>query len=477
MLLALILSCSCLEWELVQELKTDANSSLYGHSIAYSKQRFVVGANWENNMTYKKAGALYIYDYDALQSKYVLKQKIIETSGLDFQGRSVEIKATGTDVRITSDGKRIITSASSSNVMHGGSKITSAGCILVYDLNESTDLFERVNILTVAVPKANTGLGRNLDSSSDGKYIAAAATDKFVVQTNMSGEVFVFTEQTSNSWVVTNPLVPNGISFQYDSRVGSDLQFMDASTLMIATNARYSNMTGAFTFKKQGDDWIQNEEAVFPIDPTGTTFLNYGDRLAMPDDTKSFLAFTAAGANYTEGAIYIVAKNSSDIWDSNPVQTIKLPEGWHLYDVDFCGQNNLVLFDPLYSGTSFDNGGVMYYVKENGQFVMKSEIFPPHNISHQMFGSAVSFSEDCKTMIIGAHSKGNPFGEAAGEAYSDNGVYVYRVKEDSNDSDDDNTTLIVVASIAGGAIIIGLVVFFSISLRKNKQNDDVPNTI
>jgi len=485
MIFFFIVSIHSVEWKLDQIIKPDIdNFGIFGRAVAVSSPTsnvIAVSASWETVGNQYKLGTVYVFRYDATQKEFVQSQKLIPSN----TNNRVVLNNTGSTCKISSDGTRIVAGAPYSTV----DGLAEVGALVVWDFNTSSNQFEQTAVIApnASDVEEGQGLGRALTITSDGKTIASSYYNKpnFKKYQHLQGKVFI-SRETANGWSIPLKLEPRPEYAGQLLKFGSDLRFVDASHLLVATTLFSSFWeAGTMLYRKQSDtEWVIEQE-IMPAQVTQYNLSNYGSPVSMPQDSQSILGLVGSynTSLQTEnpkvsGAFFILQKNQSGSgWETSPQQTVNFPAGIKLTGMDFCKTDSFITLgdnipDPANASITHD---YLYIYSRNAQqqFVQTSTIQPETNPPELLvFSSDVQWRSDCKMLVVGGMTK-YPYDNTLPPSINDqpsneSRTYIYRIVETEESKGTD--WVLILASIGGGVLFIAAVIFTVFYVRRNRSS-------
>ncbi|OHT07977.1 hypothetical protein TRFO_23677 [Tritrichomonas foetus] len=433
-------------WFNYQVITSPKSGTEFGKSVSISatNERIVVGADNEED------GRIYIYEYSnplKWQQKAIIQPQ---------NTQNVTISQLGFTVSISSDGTRIISGAPKSKVIKNG-EIFEVGCVLVFDLIGSNFWIQREPICPIPEHDIR-GFGHTLATSSDCKYFATSShSNDFNIEENNTGTVFVSFEEEKEKWSTPTSLISS--EDYHKSDYGTDLHFIDASTILVAVD---DLRIGTLIFKRNKENkWFQ-KDMILPIPSENWTggITNYGKHIAMPSTDNSIIAVTATKESQKAGSVFILKKisntnkhhtfnennnqikyskndfnkltnqeeigerylnlNKNEISLLNRLKSdqinqwelishLEFPEKASLEDVFFCG------LDFLASPSGLNNNGLgaVHLFSRNDQKFNFTETISPKEA--KMFGSSFTWNSRCNRFVVGA----------MGDQFSNGQIYIY----------------------------------------------------
>ena len=483
MFLSFLLHQAVSVWQLDQTVKPSVdNFGIFGRSVALSHdehKRMVVGASWESSGTSYRVGCIYVYEYDADQKKYLEKQKLIPQND-----NRVIFNNTGSTVKISADGRRIVAGAPYSTV----DTFQEVGALCVWDWDDNQQLYIQTKIITpvetATQEDAQQGFGRSLAITMDAKTIASAYYNKPRVQQfiDQQGAVFVTTEKSSGDWTTPEKLTPPSQYAGKRLKFGSDLQFVDASHLVVAVTLfdQFEGPGTCYFSKDSNDHWVL-EQNILPDQVNQGKYKNYdfsdyGAPIGMP--TQSTLGISASFKSNAPitGAFFLLHKDG-DIWDTQNPQIVEFPPDTDLTGISYCDANTFMTHasnvkDP--TDPSKRTEAIIIYRRNlnNGQFEMRGSetMYPPADRPALLnFGSDMAWNSDCSAVAIGAftkypHDESNPHSD---EPSNESRVYIFRNVYDPK-ADGLSSTAIALITVFCCLIVIGAVALIVFCARKHK---------
>ena len=485
---SLISLINCGEWKIEQILLPDIdNFGIFGRAVSISSpetNKIAVSASWETVNDQYKLGCIYVFEFSADENKYIQKHKLIPQN----TNPRVLLNNTGSTCKISSDGTRIVAGAPYSTVDNS----PEVGALVVWDYNDNTNQYEQTYIIAPnqSDVEAYQGFGRSLTITSDGKTIASSYYNKpnFTPFKSLQGKVFITKQNIDLSWTIPIKLEPKPEYSGKYLKFGSDLEFIDASRLLVATTLFDGFWeAGTILYQKVNDTEWKIEQEIYPANITNYNIIEYGSPISMPLNSQNILGLggsfnlsTQTTENKTTGAFFILEKNSlnPNQWNTVPQQTIYYPSGETLSGIDFCSSDIFVtqsknVPNPRNLSEKTD---LLYIYKRNSSqhFIqsdyLQSEINPPNLLN---FGSDVQWRSDCKLLVVGAftkypYSKQIPPPPNNDMPSNESRVYIYKFIEE-NDYSDYNQWIYIGISIFVITIFVGLIVFVIISTKNNSK--------
>lgn len=437
------------EWSKIETISDSVVGASFGRSVAISKknERIVVGADGEED------GRIYVYDYKMFK-KWNRSAIISPKSTSD-----VFINSLGYAVAISSDGNRIIAGAPKSRFNN-----VDVGCVLIFDYIDA----QWVQSDLICPQPANDihGFGHILTTSMDCKYFATAThNSNFDIEVNNTGTVFISSEGVDKKWSSPKALISTK---EVKSNYGTDLHFLDASTLLVAVD---DLNIGTLIYKRNvNNEWVQKDR-ILPISKENWTIegiTNFGKHIAMPSVDSSILAVTATKDSQKAGFTFILKKNRKK-WDL--LARVNFPEKSFLEDVFFCD------VEYLASPSKLNNNGigaVNLFKKIDHNFVFTESISPELNEKIKTFGSSFTWNSMCNRFVVGAI--GDHFSKGQIFIYSRLGHYYYRYN--INKQDTKSMGIVIFSSIIIFALVIILAISVAFLLMKYKKiNNSQPISV
>lgn len=470
------------KWVLNQTILPSVdNFGIFGRSVGVNEDRVIVGASWETVGSDDRIGCIYVFEWDVNLNKYVEAQKLTPYSPSD---KSVILNNTGSTVKISKDGKRIVAGAPYSTVK-GHPEV---GAVVVFDYDEDKRRYVQTKII---IPVENPteaddyqGFGRSLTITSDGKTIASGYYNKpkVVKYVDDRGAVFVATETTSG-WTTPpyriDPPVTDGKRFKF----GSDLQFVDNSHLIIAVELfdTYFGLGSCYYTRESGNTWTLKQKIL----PDGiedghyqsNTIESYGNKIGMPDQ-NTFTALVTYTKDFNPNGAFFIISYSNGKWNTHDYQALPFPPGVKLSGILFCGESTFMTHasnitdarDPSKDPT---DAVLIFRRNSQGKFELsaKETLYPePNPPEHLNFASDFAWGHDCNSIIIGGmtkypHDDKHPEWNDRPLNYSR--AYVYRNIEDP-DEKPANKAAIIIVSLLACCIIVGIIGVVVYCARKHK---------
>ena len=447
--------------------------SIFGHSIASCRTRtqLIVGAEWETVNQIEQLGTVYIYEISfnnvSKNSQSRLLHEIIPNPTYTYQEKTINISNFGSHVAFNDDCTRIIAGAPKSTV----NGIKNAGAILIYDLKDNN--WNMTSILTNSVPIEEGGFGRNLEISHNGKILASASFNSpSETAIDLVGSVSIYEENTNHEWINTGTFYPNNF---YKSRFGSDLQFTDQSTLLIASNDQDENISiGTSIIKRTLDGWKFDSDVPIPSEAQDN-LTQFGTYISMPLNAPTIIALTSK--RDTEQRIYIMNKDNHRAWSQKPLEIIEIPKNTTLNNVQFCDSDLLASSGTFNTLSSKPGDGVVHLWRRGytGHFELFQVLTPVSELPYLGFGSSIAFNRRCNMIYIGAHAKQSSTDPNPHYAYNYSRVYVFRDAEMErpfqNASHNEEAAIAIITVISFGVVLIVVITIFC--LRKRTSTSQI----
>lgn len=494
-----------------ETLKPDPDTlGLYGRAVAVNTKytTLAVSASWDgyqdanytdnDKKTAHSPGSVYIYEFDPEQLKWTYKTKI---SPKDTE--NVQIFNFGSTLQISASGNRIVGGAPYSNVKNdAGNWIQQVGAIVIFDKDKNGE-WKQNTVLTVKNPVAYTdsgyfdeyqGLGRSMSTDNDCQYIASAYYNKPNFDETKSFQGIVWTAQEKEDGTFTDLVairpedVYSGLTLKGKMmKFGSDLQFTDASHLLIATqivnqNKNFAKEFGTVYMKRDGESWKVDSIISVPSSTrTGLEFFMYGHTVSMPTDTQTRFATMglyekANGDFYSNGTFFIFEQKEDKTWEVS--QTIEFEGDATFGTIEFCTKD--VFLNQITNYKFKDEPDktypavLVYRQNSEGKFeiseVLKGPYYNEEERVHYQFGSAEAWGNDCKSIFIGAQSK---VSATIHTPYEGSHVLFFsqgsETIPDDQDSGKVNLGLAVGLPVVFIIIAIVIIVIIILVLKKNKK--------
>lgn len=426
-------------WQLQQTVKPlKDNFGIFGRSVSLSKDesgRLIVGASWETVATAVQVGKIYVYNYNAETGEYEQKQELVP----DNNDRVI-FNNTGSTVRVSKDGMRIVAGAPYSTV----DGFEQVGALCVWEYDKDIQLYVQKAIITpvdhATEDDAMQGFGRSLTITDDGNTIASAYYNKPGVAqfVDQQGAVFV-TTRNGDSWPTPTKLTPSSKYAGKRLKFGADLQFVDATHLVVGVTL-FDNFWDAGTcyYSKNKDGVWELEQEILPDDVVSGKYENYdfksyGAPIGMPSQNTLGISADFKKGSPITGAFFLISKNG-DKWETKNPQVIPFPEKTDLKGISYCDSNTFMTHasgvTSPYNSSETIEAVIIFRRNEQGEFKVTNEmLYPPKVVPDLLnFGSDITWSADCNTIAVGAftkypHKEGDPNSD---KPSNESRVYIYR---------------------------------------------------
>jgi choice-of-anchor B domain-containing protein len=247
--------------------------------------------------------------------------------------------------------------------------------------------------LEPASGEAGNRFGIRLASQDDILLVSATRADQG------TGAVYVYRDQ-GGSWTESGRLETDDRS-PADS-LGSGLA-IDGDWIAVGTIAQNGARGAVYTFRRQGDDWVQHSKLAPAALAEGDRF---GGGITLVDGRMLVSAGSAGGG---QGAVYGYSYDAaSDSWQSEgPLQAPALDQQSG-FGSDMAIANDIALVGaPGFLGGL---GAVLVYAAGDGGWELATFLTPFETAGGTGFGSSISF--DGETAMIGAANAGGGQGRA-----------------------------------------------------------------
>ena len=398
------------------------NFGIFGRSVALAKDesgRLIVGASWETVAGAVQVGKIYVYKYNSDSGKYEQSQELVPTNN-----ERVIFNNTGSTVRVSKDGERIVAGAPYSTV----DGVEQVGALCVWELDEAQNLFVQKAIIT-SVDHATEddrmqGFGRSLAMTDDGNTIASAYYNKPGVAefADQQGAVFV-TTRIGSTWPTPMKLSASSRYAGKRLKFGGDLQFVDAAHLVVGVTLfdNFWNAGTCYYAKNSEGKWVEEQEILPDAVNQGKykdyQYKTYGAPIGMP--TQDTLGIAASFKNApSTGAFFLLSKNG-DKWETKNPQVIEFPEDTTLTGISFCDANTFMTHasgvTSPYDSSKKTEAIIIFRRNDQGNFIVTNEVlYPPKDAPKLLnFGSDMAWNSDCSSIAVGAftkypHKEGDP---------------------------------------------------------------------
>lgn len=457
-------------WTRIETIKPPTDvSSLFGRSVAYCSKlnRLVVGAEFEANYL----GYIYVFEEVENKWKYITKMTIDDPYQKINQSLSVNLQRIGSSIQISSDCNYIIAGAPFSNFTKDGVVIPEVGAVIKFNITDMQKPTYKTYIPKDIVKEG--GYGRSIAGSSDMKFFAAAYYNRFGKGPKTESKVYVhYNVDDAEDYVereIENP-VPDLDHYRF----GSDMQFLDASTLMVGTAVRNLSQTGVYLYKRSNGLW----KSLTTMKPECKKYDIIGEHIGMANNNQNFAAISARNSETKMyGIIFMQFNDTTNEW--NLYEVLDLDKEYQVDSIDFCGPNMFSVVDFM-SNSDHQNSAVHIFERSGKTFkITQSVSIPPEDDikSHYLnFGSDFAWeSSHCSRFVVGAMSKHFENGEHVPYNYSR--VYIYERRPDIWEiTDIKDSTIFIIGFLAGVVIVIvvSVIVFYVLRYKKRRGAQQIP---
>lgn len=420
-------------WNQVAELKADdgEGGDEFGFSVYYDPDHIVIGARSDNDNGFN-SGSVYIFERNNKQWLQSTKLSAGESSYRDWFGSAVALSGDLALVGSTNDGDNGLGSGSvyfyeniqgkwvfrdklyPNNPMQGeffGKSISISGNKAVIGADYSAYIFEYINDQWIQT--ANL-IPEDREPVTFAQSVLLSNNTAFISDPSPIDKGYLYIFEFSNNQWSQDSLISANDGHNAD-RFGSSLSTFGNKVLIgSAWNDENGSLSGsAYVFESINDQWQQTAK-FFPNESTPAQY--FGASVSLYDDialigTPSF-SFDALS---TGAAYFFNYDDNSDTW----LQTAKLVADDAMIGDTFGSsvylQNNMALVGASNGdGTSIDTGKIYRYEFTGQQWQQVDEIFSVDSSFADLFGSAISYSND--RILVGSFSD-DDYGENSGSAY------------------------------------------------------------
>ncbi|RYZ90535.1 MAG: hypothetical protein EOP06_07815 [Proteobacteria bacterium] len=288
-------------------LGEEETGARFGHALSFSADgtRLVLSAIALSGAV-SSEGAVFVYDFDPVTSKFVRTQKISPPASTST--------SFGYAVRLSADGNTLVIARPYEN-----ETAVEQGFVYTY-IKKQDGLFELQNKLFAPRKWAYQQFGRDLSINGDGSMLTVGG-QAFDVQGNNAGVVFTFARNANGTWKFLNELSPPFPALSGATQFGLAQQ-LDTSGSRLVISAR-NGMNGAVktgaihAYVLSDSKWVLTE-TLYAHD--GITDDVFGDGVGISGDGKTIVVGAAehddAGKNSTGAAYIFTEKISADATSS-----------------------------------------------------------------------------------------------------------------------------------------------------------------
>ena len=528
MLTVLVWSACCAEFKLKQVLWPESlnERGLFGRSVAFSKNRIVIGASMleiegREHHNENQTGCLYPYDYNPATDQYEPSKGNSEEYEfrVDPANQSFILPGTfGSKLEISDDGKTVIVGAPYSDVLvdykpdgwpqgepyfivaeeekdletegndTSGADIiyyetdadqkryySELGAIYVFEIDDNNKWVQKqVSIPRTVVYKG--GYGRALAGTSDLSSFAGSYYNKIPYKDGRPifkkgipqkiGKVFVEKKDSQTGMYKQADVIdpPESIFNKTSQRFGSGLNFYQKDTLFVTSQEKH--------FSQEGDG-DPSGIFVYKQDNDGKWQPNGNITNDVMQTSYSQFGLLAAVRDNGIAAIYgqdtftkandtVILSLDEESRNWKTQQVINLPEAVTDVGMFFCSAK---------TGDKNNNFLAMVFEAtiEIWQDPKSTRVDTPYEKQYIEFGSDFSWDkETCTKFVFASMSKGGTGGDSVPQPYGR--AYLFSLTEDEPNNND--VAIIAGSTVAAVVVVVVIIVVVVVLLKKRRYREN-----